>query len=141
MSQTRTYNSLDTYARPFGAGMMYAYTLFKHSEHQFDEADLIEPDGAKIYYVRIFADGLPWYATVLESEAAPDAFYKSQISFNFTDDGWTLALKDGTVYILGTRRRCRRSATGTGTRSTCRGRVRISSGPAWATSRSSRRPM
>ena len=98
---TRTYNSLDPYARPFGTGMMHAYTLFQHSEHQFDEADLIEPDGAKIHYVRISADGLPWYATVLESQAAPNAFYKSQISFNFTDNGWTLALKDGTVYIFG----------------------------------------
>ena len=98
---TRTYNSLDTYARPFGTGMMHAYTLFQHSEHQFDEADLIQTDGAKIHYVRISADGLPWYSTVLESQAAPNAFYKSRISFNFTDNGWTLALTDGTVYIFG----------------------------------------
>jgi RHS repeat-associated protein len=98
---TRTYNSLDTYARPFGTGMMHAYTIFQHSEHQFDEADLIQTDGAKIHYVRISADGLPWYSTVLESQAAPNGFYKSRISFNFTDNGWTLARTDGTVYIFG----------------------------------------
>lgn len=96
---TRHYNSMDPNQRPFGFGMTHAYAIFQHSEHQFDEADLILADGGKIHYVRVSADGLPWYSTVLECQAAPTEFYKSRITFD--GNSWNLTRTDGMTYVFG----------------------------------------
>jgi RHS repeat-associated protein len=99
LALTRNYNSMDPNPRPFGYGMTHAYAIFQHSEHQFDEADLILPDGGKIHYVRVSADGLPWYSTVLECQTAPTEFYKSRIMFD--GNSWNLTRTDGTTYVFG----------------------------------------
>src|SRR5262249_1764318 len=48
----RTYNSGDTLARPFGRGMTHPYAMFLWSAQQYQEADLVLPEGGKIHYVR-----------------------------------------------------------------------------------------
>jgi YD repeat-containing protein len=97
---TRTYNSKDSQPRPFGRGMTHGFAIFQHSELQWEEADLILPDGGKVHYVRISAAGLPWNQTVFEHTATPTAFYKSRIAWNGAN-GWDLTLRDGTVYVFG----------------------------------------
>jgi RHS repeat-associated protein len=101
---TRTYRSRDLEVRPFGPGTTYPYAMFLWSAHQYTEADLVLPDGAKIHYVRTsggvsFADAVFQHVETDTTSATPTAFYKSTIVWN--GDGWNLTLLDGTVYVFG----------------------------------------
>jgi RHS repeat-associated protein len=98
LSLTRTYNSGDTLARPFGRGMLHPYTMFLWSANQYQEADLILPEGSTVHYVRT-SSGTSWLDAVFEHTATPTAYYKSTIVWN--GQGWNLTLKDGTVYVFG----------------------------------------
>jgi len=78
--------------------------MFLWSAQQYEEADLVLPDGARIHYVRV-SDGTGWTDAIFEhvetatTSATPTAFYKSVMSWN--GNGWDLRLKDGTVYVFG----------------------------------------
>jgi RHS repeat-associated protein len=98
LALTRTYMSGDGQARPFGYGMMHAYAMFLWSANQYQEADLVLPEGTMIHYVRTSA-GTGWTDAVFEHTATPTAFYKSTIAWN--GNGWNLTRKDGSVYVFG----------------------------------------
>lgn len=102
LALTRTYNSLDnnpSNARPLGIGMMHNYGLYQWSGHQFEDGDLILPDGGRIHFTRISDPSGTWDSTVMEAQQTPTAFYKARLRFD--GNAWEIALKDGTVYILG----------------------------------------
>jgi hypothetical protein len=48
----RTYRPADPAGRPFGIGMTHDYAIFLWSAQQYQEADLVLPDGARVHYVR-----------------------------------------------------------------------------------------
>jgi RHS repeat-associated protein len=95
---TRTYRQSDTRSRPFGIGTNFDYGMFLQSANQYQEADLVLPDSAKIHYVRI-SSGTGFTTAVFEAQNSPTAFYKSKIAWN--GNGWDLTLRDGTVYVFG----------------------------------------
>jgi RHS repeat-associated protein len=101
---TRTYRSQDLEPRPFGVGTIHPYAIFLWSAEQFQQADLILPDGGRIHYVRTsdgfgFADAIFTHQPGPTTTATPTEFYKSTLAWN--DNGWDLTLKDGTVYVFG----------------------------------------
>ena len=49
---TRTYNAGDGLSRAFGFGMMNPYAIFVWSAQQWQQADLVLPDGSLVHYVR-----------------------------------------------------------------------------------------
>ena len=49
---TRSFRHNDTRSRPFGIGMTQDYEMFIWSALQFQEMDLILPDGGRVHYVR-----------------------------------------------------------------------------------------
>jgi RHS repeat-associated protein len=100
LALTRTYNSGDTVARPFGRGMIHPYAMYLWSAQQYQEVDLFLPDGTKVHYVRTSA-GTGWIDAVFEHTTTPSRFYKSVITWRPEADGWNLTLKDGTVYVFG----------------------------------------
>lgn len=95
---TRTYNSADNVIRPMGRGMTHPYAMFLWSALQYEEVDLVLPEGGKIHYVRT-SPGTGWTDAVFTTSVSPTRFYKSVITWN--GDGWNLTLKDGTVYVFG----------------------------------------
>jgi RHS repeat-associated protein len=95
---TRTYRTHDLNLRPFGIGATHPYELFLWSANQYQETDLILPDGARVHYERI-SPGTSAATAVFEHTTSPTAFYKSRITWN--GNGWDLTLKDGTVYVFG----------------------------------------
>jgi RHS repeat-associated protein len=101
---TRTYRSRDQEIRAFGPGTTHPYAMFLYSEHQYSEADLVLPDGAKLHYVRL-SPGTGWTDAVFAHQetattsATPTQFYKSTMIWN--GNGWNVTLKDGTVYVFG----------------------------------------
>lgn len=97
ISLTRSYRPLDTASRPFGVGSSHPYEMFLWSNNNYQETDLILPDGGRIHYVRV-SPGSLWYDAVYEHTSTPSAFYKSQIYHNGT--GWDLRLLDGTVFVF-----------------------------------------
>jgi RHS repeat-associated protein len=104
LALTRTYDSGDGYARPFGRGMTHPYAMFLHSEQQYQQVDLILPAGGKIHFVRTssgtgYADAVFVHQETATTSATPTAFYKSVITWN--GSGWNLTLTDGTVYVFG----------------------------------------
>jgi RHS repeat-associated protein len=99
ISLTRVYRQNDTNARGFGLATNFTYGMFMWSNSsQYQFADLIMPDGARVHYVRI-SSGTGWTDAVFESTSTPGPFYKSTIVWN--GHGWDLTLKDGTVYVFG----------------------------------------
>lgn len=98
LTLTRTYRTGDSGSRPFGIGATHPYAMFLWSANQYQEADLILPDGKRIHYVRT-SSGTGWTDAVFEHTASPTGFYKSTIVWN--GNGWDLTLKDGTVYVFG----------------------------------------
>jgi YD repeat-containing protein len=100
----RTYDSGDTHARPFGRGMMHPYAMFLWSAQQYQEADLVLPEGGRIHYVRTssgtgYMDAIFAHQETQTTSATPTEFYKSVLAWN--GSGWDLTLKDGTVYVFG----------------------------------------
>ena len=51
LALTRVYDAGDNLQRPFGRGMTHPYAMFLWSALQYQEADLILPEGGKIHYV------------------------------------------------------------------------------------------
>jgi RHS repeat-associated protein len=104
LAMTRTYNSGDNLARPFGTGMTHPYAMFLWSAHQYTEADLILPEGGKVHFVRT-SPGTGWTDAVFvhqetaTTSATPTRFYKAMMVYN--GNGWDLKLTDGTVYVFG----------------------------------------
>jgi YD repeat-containing protein len=104
LAVTRTYNSGDGLLRPFGRSMTHPYAMFLWSAQQYQQADLVLPEGGKIHYVRTsvgtsFGDAVFTHQETQTTSATPTPFYKSTIVWN--GDGWDLRLKDGTVYVFG----------------------------------------
>ncbi len=93
----RTYRPGDNTSRAFGIGSTHPYEMFLWSVNNYQETDLILPDGGRIHYVRV-SPGTGWTDAVYEHMATPSAFYKSRISWN--GSGWDLRLKDGTLYVI-----------------------------------------
>ena len=93
----RTYRPGDNTSRAFGIGSTHPYEMFLWSVNNYQELDLILPDGGRIHYVRI-SPGTSWTDAVYEHTTTPSAFYKSRVSWNGT--GWDLKLKDGTLYVF-----------------------------------------
>jgi RHS repeat-associated protein len=101
---TRTYRQGDNVSRAFGLGTTHPYDLYLWSARQWQEADLILPDGGRIHYIRIspgtgFTDAEFEHRESATTTATPTAFYASRIKWN--GNGWNLTLKDGTMYVFG----------------------------------------
>ena len=95
---TRTYRQNDFNRRDFGIGMTLSYDLYLWSANQYQEVDVLMPDGGKVHYVRT-SPGTSYIDAVFAATATPSEFYKSTIVWN--GNGWNLTLTDGTVYIFG----------------------------------------
>lgn len=50
---TRTYRNEDPEVRPFGIGATHPYDLWMGNQQDFQQVDLILPDGGRIHYTRI----------------------------------------------------------------------------------------
>lgn len=104
LALTRTYRSGDSNSRAFGRGSNFPYGMFVWSANQYQEMDLILPDGGHVHYVRI-SSGTGWSDAVFEHKetdttgATPSVFYKSKMVWN--GDGWDLTLKNGATYVFG----------------------------------------
>jgi RHS repeat-associated protein len=101
ISLTRVYRQGDTNARAFGLATNFTYGMFLWSANQYQEADFVMPDGARVHYIRT-SPGTGFMDAAFESTSTPGPFYKSTIVWN--GDGWDLTLKDGTVYVFGENR-------------------------------------
>jgi hypothetical protein len=84
--------------RPFGIGATHEYALFLWSAQEFQEVDLVLPDGGRVHYVRI-SPGTAYSTAEFEHTTSPTSYYKSRIKWNGT--GWDLTFKDGTVFVFG----------------------------------------
>ena len=95
---TRSYRPRDPTSRPFGIGSSHPYEMFLWSDNNYEEADIILPDGSRIHYERVNPEVSFLYA-VYEHTSTPSAFYKSRIIRN-ADAGWDVRLVDGTVFVF-----------------------------------------
>jgi YD repeat-containing protein len=100
LALTRTYRQNDTASRPFGIGATHPYAMFLWSAQQYQEVDLILPDGGRVHYVRI-SPGTGFGDAEFEHTGSPTRFQKSRIKYNTGNAAWDLTLTDGTVYVFG----------------------------------------
>jgi RHS repeat-associated protein len=97
VSLTRTYRQNDANNRGWGPGWSHPYFVYLWSAAQYQEVDLILPDGGRVHYIRT-SPGNGFIDAVFEHTATPSAFYKSRITYNGT--GWDLRMKDGTKLVF-----------------------------------------
>jgi YD repeat-containing protein len=83
--------------RPFAVGSAHPYELFLFMDVQFQEVDLILPDGGRVHYNRI-SPGTESVNAVFEHTATPSMFFKSRIKK--AKNNWELTLKDDTTYTF-----------------------------------------
>jgi RHS repeat-associated protein len=95
---TRTYRQSDSNSYSFGIGTTMPYDLRLWSVNNYQDADLVLPDGSRIHYVRT-SPGTGFTDAFYEAQTTPSLFLKSHIAWN--GNGWNLTLKDGTVYVFG----------------------------------------
>jgi RHS repeat-associated protein len=102
---TRTYrtNDVDSLGHPisrdFGIGSTNPYNMYLvGASGQYQYADLMMPDGGKVHYVRT-STGTGFQDAVFQAQATASEFYLSKIVYN--GNGWTMTLKNGSVYVFG----------------------------------------
>jgi RHS repeat-associated protein len=99
----RTYQQGDVDTRAFGVGTNFDYGLFPWSPGQignfdFQQFDLVQPDGSKIHYSRT-SPGNDYAGAIFKADPTPTRYDGSTVAWN--GDGWDVKLRDGTVYVLG----------------------------------------
>lgn len=90
---TRTYDSADKNQRAFGVGMTHPYDVFLFSQNQYQEVDLILPNGTRVHYVRT-SPGTGYSDAIFQS-SAPGQWNQSIVARNNTRFGWDLIFRDG----------------------------------------------
>jgi RHS repeat-associated protein len=95
---TRTYRPADSRSRAFGIGTTHLYDMFLVGDtNPYTFQELILPDGQRIRYNRT-SSGTDYISAVYIHSSTGSMFYGSTIHWNGA--GWTLTLKDGTVYVF-----------------------------------------
>jgi hypothetical protein len=96
----RTQRNQDTRSRSFGIGASTSYDMFIIGDvNRFSWVALVLADGGQIRYARI-SPGTSYSDGVFEDQATPGKFLGSRISWNRWHGDWTVALKDGTEFIV-----------------------------------------
>ncbi|MGH9410198.1 MAG: kelch repeat-containing protein [Vicinamibacterales bacterium] len=113
----RTYRPADPVVRPFGIGATQDYAMFLWSAQEYQQVDLIMPDGGRVHYVRT-SPGTGYTDAVFEHTATPTRFYKSTITWNGT--GGTCGCETARSTSSVRWRHCRRSEIGSATPSRSR---------------------
>jgi RHS repeat-associated protein len=96
---TRTYRPNDTVTRAFGIGATHSFDLFLYSESGYTTISLVLPGGERVRYQRT-SGGSGHADAVLEHTESPTPFYKSVLRFVGVEQGWTITMRDGTVYTF-----------------------------------------
>jgi RHS repeat-associated protein len=97
---TRTYREGDSNSYSFGIGTTSIYDMRLWSIHNYQDADLILPDGGRVHYVRT-SPGTGYTDAVYTAQAAPGAFDQSTIRWDAGIRGWDLTERDGMTYVFG----------------------------------------
>jgi RHS repeat-associated protein len=104
---SRTYRPGDYNSRSFGVGTTMSFEMYLWSANQYQEVDLIFPDGGRIHYTRVpntppsngFTDA------VFVPTGTPSAFIDSRITYVLDPilrlGSWHLVLANGTTYVFG----------------------------------------
>lgn len=102
LSVARTYRPGDYNRRSFGVGMSMAYDTFLWSANQYQEVDLVSPDGSRVHYTRIIDPANPtdnFWITAHFTTSTPGLYFGSRIYWN--GNGWNLVRQDGTLLVYG----------------------------------------
>jgi RHS repeat-associated protein len=99
----RTYQQGDSDIRAFGVGMNFSYGMFPWSpgvigQFDFQQFDLVQPDGSKIHYQRT-SPGTDYAGAIFKADPTPTQYDGSTVAWN--GDGWDVTLRNGTVIVLG----------------------------------------
>jgi RHS repeat-associated protein len=97
---TRSYRQGDSNSYSFGIGTTMPYDLRLWSTNNYQSAELILPDGARVHYQRI-SPGNGYTDAVYEAQTTPTPFIHSTITWNLMVNGWNLTRTDGSVYAFG----------------------------------------
>jgi len=96
----RTQRNQDTRSRSFGIGGSTSYDMFIIGDvSKFSWVALVLADGGQIRYARI-SPGTSYSDGVFEDQATPGKFLGSRITWNWWPGNWTVALKDGTQFVV-----------------------------------------
>jgi len=100
ISIERTYRPQDSSSYAFGTGTESLYETRLWSNNNYQEADLILPDGGRVHYVRISA-GTGWTDAVYRSTSNPGTFHGSEIKWDGATPGFDLTLTNGYTFVFG----------------------------------------
>jgi len=93
IDMARAYDSADLNQRAFGIGMTHPYDQFLFSKNQWQEVDLVEPNGTRVHYART-SPGTGFADAIFES-SDPGPWTHSIIARNQARAGWDMTLRSG----------------------------------------------
>jgi RHS repeat-associated protein len=97
---TRSYRQQDSNSYSFGVGTTLPYDLRLWSTDNYQSAELIFPDGARVHYQRT-SPGTGFTDATYEAKTTPTPFLHSKIVWNDNIRVWNLTRTDGSVYTFG----------------------------------------
>jgi len=100
ISIERTYRPQDSNSYAFGTGTESLYETRLWSNNNYQEADLILPDGGRVHYVRT-SEGTGYTNAVYRSTSNPGTFYGSEIRWDGATPGFDLTLTNGYTFVFG----------------------------------------
>lgn len=94
----RSYRQEDVNSYAFGPGFNWTYGIWQWSAQQYQQSDLVFPDGSRIHFVRISA-GTSWTDAVFRAVDGWGDFANATETWN--GNGWDVTGQSGLTYVFG----------------------------------------
>jgi len=95
---TRSYRQLDSNNYAFGPGFNWTYGIYQWSAQQYQQSDLISPDGSRVHFVRI-SPGTGYTDAVFRATDGYGDFANAIEKWN--GNGWDVTGHTGLTYVFG----------------------------------------
>ncbi|HST47595.1 RHS repeat-associated core domain-containing protein, partial [Jatrophihabitans sp.] len=98
LTLTRSYRQMDTNQFVFGQGFNWTYGMFLSSAQQYQQADLVFPNGSHIHFIRT-SPGTGWADAVFRATNGWGDFANAVMAWN--GNGWDVTGHTGLIYVFG----------------------------------------
>ncbi|HSU11450.1 MAG TPA: RHS repeat-associated core domain-containing protein [Pseudonocardia sp.] len=98
LTLTRSYRQADGNNYAFGPGFNWTYGIWQWSAQEYQQSDLVFPDGSRIHFVRI-SPGTSWADAVFRATDGWGDFANAIEKWN--GNGWDVTSHTGLTYVFG----------------------------------------
>ena len=98
LTLTRSYRQADNNAYAFGQGFNWTYGMYQYSKQQYQQSELVFPNGSHIHFIRT-SPGTGYSDAVFKATNGWGSFANAVMKWNGL--GWDVTGHDGLTYVFG----------------------------------------